>query len=176
MSKITKVLSLGILFLFVANFSLSAQKCKYDYDKADPITGEASKGNTFTIWTYMGSPVWKMGFNKTGDTYYAGMYLRYGGNLREIIQKGDPISFKLSNGDVVTITAQDEFVPAAQATQYGIITVYNGKYTIDAATLQQISENPPTYVRMNIESRVYEREISAKDGKKIAAAAGCILQ
>jgi hypothetical protein len=171
MKRITQILGLGILFLFATILSLSAQKCKYDYNRADPITGEASKGNTFAI-----HPAWKMGFNKAGNTYYTGMFLRASGNLREIIQKGDPISLKLSNGDVVTIVAQDEFLPAAQATQYGIITVYNGKYSIDTATLQQIAENPPTYVRMNIESKVYEKEISAKAGKSISDAAKCILQ
>jgi hypothetical protein len=171
MKKITQILGLGILFLFVTTLSLSAQKCKYDYNRADPITGEASKGNTFALHT-----AWKMGFNKTGDTYFTGMLLRCSGNLREIIQKGDPISFKLSNGEVITITAQDEFLPAAQATQYGIVTVYTGKYSIDAATLQKMAENPPTYVRMNIESKVYEKEIAAKAGKKISEAARCILQ
>jgi len=172
MKKTTKILTLGILFLFVFTLQLSAQKCKFDYNRTDPITGESAKGNTFTI-SALG---WKMGFNKLGDTYHLGMFIRLNGNIREIIQKGDPIVFKLSNGEVVTISALEEFLPAAQATQNGIITVYQGKYDIDAATIQKMAENPPTFVRMNIESKVYEKEISAKAGKQIAQAAACILQ
>ena len=137
MKQFSKILSLGILFLFVCTLQLSAQKCKFDYNKTDPITGESTKGNT---------------------------------------QKGDPIVFKLSNGEVITVSALDEFLPTAQATQNGIITVYQGKYRIDAATLQKIAESAPTFVRMNIESKVYEKEINAKTGKQISEAATCILQ
>jgi hypothetical protein len=171
MRKITKILSLGILFLFVCTLHLSAQKCKYNYNRTDPITNESAKGNTFSIHI-----AWKMGFNKLGDTYHLGMYIRLNGNIREFIRKGDPLIFKLSNGEVVTLNSSDEFLPAAQATENGIVTVYQGKYDIDVPTLQKIAANSPTYVRMNIESRVYEKEISAKDGKKITHAATCILQ
>jgi hypothetical protein len=109
------------------------------------------------------------------------MFIRCDGNLREIIQKGDPITLKLSNGEIITIKSQDEFLPSAQATSSqgtsrGVLTTYIGKYDIDVASLQKIAENPPTFIRMNIESKVYEKEISAKDGKKVAQAAACILQ
>jgi len=170
MKKTTQILSLGILFLF-ATLSLSAQKCKFDYNKKDPITGEASKGNTAAIARY-----WKLGFNRTGDNYHVGMYLAYIGNLRERIQKGDPIMLKLSNGEIVTINAQDEFLPTQQATTTAIYSQYLGKYDIDTITLQKIAENPPTFIRMNIESKVYEKEINSKTGKQIAQAARCILQ
>ena len=176
MKKITTILTLGFLFLFATTLSLSAQKCKYDYNKADPITGEATKGNSFSVWSFMGMSGWSLGFNKIGDTYYTGMFLRCSGNVREFIKKGDPITLKLSNGEVITINAQDEFLPVAQATQNGVVTTYNGKYNIDETILQKIAASAPTFIRMTIESKVYEREISAKDGKKASEAARCILQ
>jgi hypothetical protein len=173
MKQTTKTLTLGILFFFAFSMQLSAQKCKYDYDKKDPFTGEMSKGNTFKI----DNNNWIMGFNKIGDIYYARLELYCTGNVREFIQKGDPINFKLSNGEVVTIFAQDEVIPVAEAIPgAGVRSIYTGKYSIDSVSLQKIAENPPTFVRMNIESKVYEKEISAKDGKKIVAAAVCILQ
>jgi hypothetical protein len=171
MKQFSKILTLGFIFLFICTLQLSAQKCKFNYNRTDPITGESAKGNTFSIHI-----AWKMGFNKLGDTYHLGMYIRLSGNIREFIRKGDPLVFKLSNGEVVTLNSLDEFLPAAQATESGIVTVYQGKYDIDVATLQKIAANPPTYVRMNIESKVYEKEISSKDGKKITQAATCILQ
>ena len=180
MKPITKILTLGILFLFMCTLQLSAQKCKFDYNKKDPITGEATKGNTFTISTNSGgftaTPICKMGFNRSGDDYYLGMVIYFYGNFRENIRKGDPIIFKLSNGEVITITSQDEVVPAAQATASGIITMYQGKYDIDAATIQKMAENPPTFVRMSRESKVFEKEINSKTGKQISQAAACILQ
>ena len=177
MKKITKILCLGILFLFAFSWQLSAQKCKYDYDRADPITGEASKGNTCTIQTYgMGFPIWQVGFNKMGDSYFIGNMYRLVGNVREVIQKGDQMFIKLSNGELITLVAQDDFLPIAKATQSGVYTEYLSKYAIDAATLQKIADNQPTFIRMNIESKTYEKEISSGDGKKMAQAAKCILQ
>jgi hypothetical protein len=171
MKKITSILTLGILLLFVFTLQLSAQKCKFDYNKTDPITGESTQGNTFSIDRW-----WKMGYNKTGNTYYLGMFIQYGGQVREIISKGDPITFKLSNGEIITVIAQEESLPVSQAYSTGVATFYSGKYEIDAVTIQKMAENPPTFSRIKIGSMVYEKEISAKDGKKISDAAKCILQ
>lgn len=177
MKKTTKILGLGILFLFVTTMSLSAQKCKYDYNRTDPITGEATKGNTCTIQVYgMGFPIWQIGLNKAGDSYYLGNLYRVVGNVREIVQKGDQIMIKLSNGEIVTLVAQDEFLPVAKTSGGGVYTEYLAKYSIDATTLQKIADNQPTYIRMTISSKVYEKEISTKDGKSFAKHAACILQ
>jgi len=176
MKKITKILSLGILFLFAFSLQLSAQKCKYDYNKKDPITGEETKGSTFNVSTFMGISNWKMSVNKMGNTYYIGNILNVSGNVREIIKKGETVAFKLSNGEVVTLYAQDDFLPVQQATQNGVYTQFTSKYGIDAETLQKIAENMPTFIRLNAESKVYEKEIPAKLGKQISQAAKCIQQ
>ena len=178
MKQITKILTLGILFFLAFSMQLSAQKCKYDFDKKDPITGETTKKNTVTISI---SPYyWKLGYSRTGDNFQVEMFIRCNGNLREIIQKGDPIILKLSNDEIITVYSKDEFLPFAQTsssqTATRVLSTYNGKYDIDATSLQKIAENPPTFIRMNIESKVYEKEISAKDGKILAKAAACILQ
>jgi hypothetical protein len=117
-----------------------------------------------------------MGFNRKGDNYHLGMVISYRLSTREFIQKGDPIIFKLSNGEVVTVYSLDEYSPVAQANQGVIFSMYNGRYGIDAATIQKLAESPPTFVRMNIGSMVFEKEIAAKNGKEISQAAACILQ
>ena len=171
MKQTTKILTLGILFLFAFSMQLSAQKCKYDYDKKDPITGEITKGNKFTI----SAPNWRMSFDRSGDTYFSELKLFCKGNAREIIRKGDVITFKLANNEIVTITAIDDFLPVANANETGVWSQYDGKYSIDPIVLQKIAENPPIFVRMSIESKVYSEEVSAKNGKKIQEAARCIL-
>jgi hypothetical protein len=178
MKQISKILTLGILFLFVCTLQLTAQKCKFEINRTDPITGEATKGNSF--WISKGgqgftvAPPVKMGFNRAGDSFFVGMFIRYHGNMREVIQKGDPIAFKLSNGEVVTIRSQDDFLPTAHAAQV-VVSTYQAIYDIDAATLQKIADNPPTYIRISIGNKVYEKELPAKTGKQIADAARCIL-
>ena len=175
MNRITKVLTLGILFLFAFSMQISAQKCKYDYEKKDPITGEATKGSVQTIQPGRFVPLWQIGIHKIGDAYFVSNLYRCLGVAQDILKKGDQIIFKLSNGEIVALIAQDECLPIAK-TPGEILTEYLSKYNIDAAILQKIANNPPTYVRLNIERKVYEKEIPAKDGKKVAQAAACILQ
>jgi hypothetical protein len=181
MKKTTQILSLGILFLFVMSLSLSAQKCKYDYNKPDPITGEAAKGiglNVESKMMVMGTgTIYRsnIGFNKIGETYYVNVELFYTGNLRENILTSNPLIIKLSNGETVTIYPQSDFLPSASANQYGVYTQYKAKYDIDAASLQKIAESAPTFFRLNLESRTYDRTLDSKDQKKFTNAARCIL-
>jgi len=182
MKKITKILTLGILFLFATTLSLSAQKCKYDYNKKDPITGETTKRIGLNIESKLmviGTGIIyraNIGFNKTGETFSVDVELCYTGNLRESILKSDPFILKLSNGETVTIYPQSDFLPAAMANQNGVYTQYKAKYDIDAASVQKIAESAPIFLRLNLESRVYDRELDNKDKQKFMNAARCILQ
>ena len=177
MKKVTKILSLGILFLFACTLQLSAQKCKFNYNKTDPFTGEATKGISFKVKPKE-IAYGIMGFNKVGNTYHFELNnLSCWGDLRIIIQKGDPILIKLSNGEMITVTSKDEIRPTALANVGGGVTSrYTGLYDIDAVSLQKIAENPPTFIRIQIGSKVYNEEFSSGLGKQIAQAAACILQ
>jgi hypothetical protein len=157
MKKITQILCLGILFLFVTTLSLFAQKCKYKYNQIDPITGNVTKGVLFNLKLF-----WEIGFCKIGEAYHLKMEIDPWGALKDNLLKGDPFIFKLSNGEVITINAQEEIKPIWEVYR----TIYKGKYDIDVASLQKIAENPPTFIRLNIGSNEYEQVISATDGKK----------
>ena len=153
--------------------------CKYDYDKKDPLTGKVTKGISFKIQekVVLGQPFrCKIGFNRIGETFYLDMELYYVGNIREIIQKNDIFTFKLSNGEVITINSQSDFLPVAQAAPNGVYTMYNAKYDIDAVSLRKIVEFSPTFFRINLESRVYDKELDSKTKNNFTNAAKCILQ
>lgn len=180
MKQNTKILTLGVLLLFATTLSLSAQKCKYDYNKKDPITDEVIKGIGFNIETKreLVGELYKskIGFNKVGERYYVNVELMYTGNLRESIKKNDPCIIKLSNGEAVTIYPQSDFLPSASTNGYGVYTQYKAKYDIDAASLQKISEFTPIFFRLSIESKTYDKELDSKDKQKFTNAARCILQ
>jgi len=178
MKKTTKILTLGILFLFVFTLQLSAQKCKFDTNTIDPITNEVKKKNKVFINNYNGTnkPLGEIGFEKINENYFlVSRNVIYGQLTKEILPKNEPFKMKLSNGEIVTVYSQEECIPVEQIVQ-SIETSYIRKFDIDVATLRKIAENPPTFIHANLGSRVYEREISSKIGQKIANAAACILQ
>jgi len=178
MKQTTKILTLGMLFFFAFSIQLSAQKCKYVYNTTDPITNEVKKKNHVYISQYVGSakPSGEIGFEKINENYFlTSKNVIYGQLTKEVLPKNEPLTIKLSNGEVITVYSQEECIPVEQITAT-IETNYSRKYDIDATTLRKIVENPPTFIRVNLGSRVYEKEISSGIAKKIVAAAACILQ
>jgi len=175
MKKGTKILSLGILFLFVCTLSLSAQKCKFSTQK-DKVTGKIKKWNSIKFLpkgTINGSQI---SFIKTDTTYHFEMFIISKGNFREPIQKGDPIVIKLSNEEEITLTSIDEFKPTSQILD-GLVTYrYKGLYEIDAVLLKKIAEFQPTIISIFIGDKVYTDELSSKTGLKFSEGAACILQ
>jgi len=165
--------SLVILFLLVCStLQLSAQKCKFDYDKKDPLTGEVTKGNTFKVKIF-----WHLGFNKIGNKYFVSMLVYGAGNIREIITPANTLIFKLANGEIITLNANDNFYPIAQATQGGIVTTYSAKYDISEENLQKITASPLVYAKVEVGSLPpTDAEFNVKKGTEFQNKAKCILQ
>lgn len=179
-SKI-KVVAIITIALF-SFFNSNAQKCKFDYEKEDPFSGKATKGNTSAI--YPASPVsneyWYLGLNRTGDDFYIGMLVQLKGELNTYLEKGDSIMFKLANGAVITCYANDKVSPTTNAAAAGgqpiITTQYRANYAVTAEELKNFSESMVTFVRMNVGDKVFQVEIKEKHAKKLLDNAACILK
>ncbi len=120
--------------------------------------------------------MWALVIGKHGDTYSISMVMNRAGNFREIITTENTIILKLANDELITINANEEYLPAAQATQYGIVTQWSAVYNISEEDLQKMANSPLTYVRMEIDTRVFAKEIDAKKGKDFQNKSKCILQ
>ena len=174
MKKSIKFFSLVMLFMFIAP-QVYSQKCKFDYEKKDPLTGEATKGNSFMIKMW-----WHLGLNKVGNEYHVGMYIRLDGNVRDYVTPENTIIFKLENGEIITVYADNEYVPTAQSVRYGneyrVVSVIRAKFTISEEDLQKIATSPLAYVKMTAGARTYDSEFKTKKGAEFQNKAKCILQ
>jgi len=180
MKLVLKILSLGIIFLFLCTVQLSAQKCKFKYEKKDPITGEVTKGTKFVVeaqWMITSKPFHRfIGISRIGDTYFIEIEIMVAGNAREFISIGDPFVVKLANDETITAYSQAEFRPTQQANQNLIYSTYIAKYEIDELSLQKMAKSPPTFYRLNIEAKTYDKNLSGPVQKQLSQAAKCILQ
>jgi len=113
-----KILGLIVLFIFITMQAFS-QKCKFDIDKKDPISGEQTKGNTFKINTS-----WSLGFSKINNQYFVSMFIVFGGNTREIITPENTMIFKLANGEIITLYAKDRYTPTLVPDILSILSIY----------------------------------------------------
>ena len=170
MKRSIKVLAVTVVFILMSAQAYS-QKCKYDYQKKDEITGEETKGNTFDV-----KRGWKLGLNKNGNHYFFGMLIYINGNVRDIVTPENTIIFKLENGEIITVNANQDYVPTAQATEYGIVSMYNVRYNISKDDLKKIAYSPLTYIRAGIGMQTYDENIATKKGKSFQDQTICILQ
>jgi hypothetical protein len=170
--NLTKIgLLLLIIFLAVQSYS---QKCWYDYHMKDPITDNEIKGITFNVGGFLDSR-WQLELHKHGNQYFIGMYIKLNGNIREVITPENTIVFKLENGEIITIHANEDYVPTSQATQYGIVSWFNARYVIPEDDMQKIAASQLTYIRASVGTQVYGGSISKKKGKLFQSNAKCIL-
>ena len=170
MKRSIKFLVITTIFIFMS-VQTYGQKCKYDYQKKDEITGEETKGSTFDV-----KRGWKLGLNKNGNQYSIGMLVQFDGNLRDIITPENTIIFKLENGEIITVNANQNYVPTAQATQFGIVSMYNARYNITKDDLKKIASSSLIYIRIGIGLQTYDESIPSKKGKSFLDQANCILQ
>lgn len=165
-----KILATTVLFILISAQTYS-QKCKYDYQKKDEITGDETKGSTFDV-----KRGWKLGLNKNGNQYFIGILIQFDGNLRDIITPENTIIFKLENSEIITLNANQNYVPTAQATQFGIVSMYNARYNITKDELKKIASSSLTYIRIGIGLQTYDESIASKKGKSFLDQVNCILQ
>jgi len=168
MKNIIRLLTVVVIFISTTAYS---QKCKYDYQKKDEITGEETKGSTFDV-----KRGWKLGLNKNGNQYFLGMLIQLNGNVRDIITPENTIIFKLENGEIISVNASQDYVPTAQATEYGIVSIYSVRYNISKEDLKKIASSPISYIRISIGLQTYDENIVSKKGKSFQDQANCILQ
>jgi len=168
-----KNFALIMLFAFLT-VQIYSQKCLYDYQKIDPITGNEVKGIIFNIDGYF-FPSWQLGLNKHGNQYFVSMYISLSGNIRDVITPENTITFKLENDKIITIHANEDYLSTSQATQYGIVSWFNARYYISEDDIQKIASSRLIYVRVSIGTKIYDGSFSKRKGKQFQRNAKCII-
>ncbi|MDR2914857.1 MAG: hypothetical protein LBV74_08520 [Tannerella sp.] len=168
------IIGLSLTFMVMA-FQVSAQKCKYDYEKTDEFTGEKSKGNTMQLNNW-----WYLGFNKVGEKYNLGLYMRLNGEKNLYLEQGDSIIFKFSDGSFLTLYARERYAPESQVvvalSTAGVINIYRAVYDIPSEKMEILKNNTVTHVKVNISHLVYQKELKEKTGEKFRKNAVCIIE
>lgn len=99
------------LTIVLASFILSgntalAQKCKFEVDKKDAISGKEIKA-TKAVFCDKGQYN-EVRFIKEGDAFYIYNKFFCSNESNEIVKKGQEFILKLANGDLITISALED--------------------------------------------------------------------
>jgi len=186
MRNTIKIFGLAMLLIFTLPEAYS-QKCKYDFDKTDPFTGESGKGITVKI-----NNMFFFGFNKIGSKYDLSLLVAL--SYTENSMKGDSIILKVVNeknpgGILLKLYSVEDVKPTLQAAtnaQYyyssgsATSTLYGNyriKYEITEQQLELLSSGLVTDIRLYIGGKdFYVLDIKKKISETLKRSVICMLR
>jgi hypothetical protein len=161
-----------IIFLFVVALlcrNSFAQKCKFDYDKADPFTGK----RTFSMKPDLARG-WGMAIGNAAGNYEISVSVIVGGVTKNVIGKGDTLMMALDGGLPIVLRANAEYPPSSNVAGTTIYSSYSANYSISREELQRLSQKKMIALRMFAGVNAYSVDVKEKNAEKISKAAGCV--
>jgi len=167
--------------LFLSGTNIRAQeKCKYDINKTDPMTGKLNRViNTpiklFALFQTVGS--WAIQLERLGDEYSIRNRFALGTNTSESIEKGDSLILKLESGTLITVYAKNRVAPKIlNKPNEDPVIYFESLSPISIENFKLLSTEKVLFVRTNVGPLVFDHEIKDKAAVKLKQAANCILQ
>ncbi|WP_462249949.1 hypothetical protein [Ekhidna sp.] len=161
-----------LLILITSIGELSAQKCKYTFDKEDPISGERVRRNSYKLK----KQAFTVSYYRNGDDYRLELSILFAGSRNDIITPKDELILKMSNGENVSVNPVENYEPVKQATTVGVYTVYAVSYAATKEIMEQLSNGGGiTYARATIGSESFDVEVKGKNSEKMMEGAKCML-
>jgi len=175
MTQKIKMLGFVALFLFVAVQAYS-QKCKYEYQKTDGLTGKKTKAVLHKV-----SKTLNMRFKAVENSYSMDILIYFTGfnmgsaNTKISLETDDSISFKLSTGEIVSISVPKQIIPDMRQDKLALFHLYEN-IPVDKEILEKLSNTIILYICLCNEKKIAEGSLKEKDAKALQDKIKCILQ
>jgi len=147
-----------------------AQKCKFSFDKTDPMTDARVVRNTIKIKSYF-----QVSFYRSGDDMRIELNVNYAGERNFIIPVGTGIDFKLSDASIMTLKSAQKATPVSYVTGTQIMTAYGISFYCSKEEMEKIANGGFSVVRTKLGDETLTYELKSKDAEKAAEYATCIL-
>lgn len=148
---------------------LSAQNCKFDYDKVDAFTGKRTVSMKPDL-----ARGWGMAIISNGGNYEIDISVIVGGVTKNVINKGDTLMMAVEGSVPIILLAGKESAPTSNVAGTTIYSAYAASYPISRKELQRLSQGKMIALRMFVGSTPFNLEVKEKNAVKISKAAGCI--
>lgn len=166
------LLSTLVLLSVMCIMPAQAQKCKYQFDKKDPITGERVRRNfhAINLWA-------KMALYRANDDIRFELNMARGGEDNFSIPIGTKVFIKLEDESILELESANKAVPVSFVAGNQIASSFAVSYYITKEQMQKIATNGITFIKaMLIEDLSMNYEISSRKSKKIKKSASCMIQ
>ena len=163
-------LLLILVITFAVSIEASGQKCKYDFDKKDPMTGDRVRRCEISIKNYF-----IVNYYRKADTLRVELNVRFLGERNFIVPKGNTIDFKLNDGPILKLASAQDAAPVSYVAANQIMTSFAMTYYCTKEELQKIAEKGFSAVSSKIGDETITYEVKEKDIIRSAEKAKCML-
>jgi len=167
--KIYIAITLFILLYSYEN-SLFAQKCKFNVDEVNPISGERLI-KTATIK----APNLRIAFCRKGDELFIESNIRFSGEKNSKIDSGLVITFRLEDNTLVKFRTKEITYPTSEANQYGIWTYYYLFFYGSKEDFELLSKVKPKAAAISADNKDFYAEPIDKLFLNIPEFVSCLL-
>ena len=172
LNSITRSSIIITALLFGLLAEVQAQKCKFDFDKEDPISGERVRRNSYKLK----KQAFTVSYYRKKDELKLELNMVFAGARTFSVTTSDQLVLKLGNDETITVYPSKEFPPTSQATGAGVYTFYAISYNATQEQYQQIAEHGVVHVRSNMGGETYDVEVKEKMTEKMKTGAGCMVK
>ncbi|MEK0336722.1 MAG: hypothetical protein QQN41_04725 [Nitrosopumilus sp.] len=166
LSSIALIAIIGLTF----NIDVNGQKCKYQLDKKDPMTGERVRRTEVKIKNYF-----VISFYRKSDTYRVELNVRFVGERNFAVPKGEKLNLKLKDGSILTMECAQNATPVSYVTSSQVMTLYAMSYICSKEDLQKIANTGFSVASAKVGNETLTYEVKEKEIPKTAQKAKCIL-
>ncbi len=173
-----KRIGLAFIFILLAVSNLYSQKCKYDIDKKDEITGKTTRA--IEVWQKNTG----ISLIQVGDSVMLRIYYATGGVRNEAVKVGDSLIVKLMNEKLIYLTAAQEVLPFAKTTPisqtkngpYGgaSYSEYLILYGVSKTQLKELKASPIKFCRLLFAKLSFDLDFKDNRTERIQIGAACM--
>jgi hypothetical protein len=174
LKKKNMIVRFPLIAFFVSSFSGYAQKCNYEYNKKDPITGKTFQ-STSAILAGSGPAALHLIFEEEEKTFLIGLHLVLSGRNSSELEQGDTLTLVLENKETLSVRAKDQYFPCTQIMEATVMSVYSPLYSIAEEEVKKLAVLKITAVKIKLGSLLLTVEVPLYSAQKTKIAAKCIL-
>ena len=168
-----KFLQLAVLcavVLLPLSDAYSQKKCKYNFDKVDPMSNERVRRNRITGTTHL-----LFAFYRKGNDFRFETQVKIAGNRDFSVPKGQVMNIKLGNGEIIEAPNSDKSTPNSFIYNNNVATSYSMSYKLTREQVEKIANHGFTVVSTKLGNETITFEFKEKRVYKNKEKVACML-
>lgn len=164
----------AILFSFITILFASEvnaqKKCKYSFDKTDPMSNERVRRNYVK-----GKSYFQFAFYRKANDFRFETLIKFNGTQEFVVQKGQVMNVKLGNGEIIEVVNSDDASPNSYVFNNAVMTNYSMSYVVTKEQMEMMANHGFTVVSTKLGNKTYTLEFKEKNLEKNKEKVSCMM-